>query len=549
MRDRRPLVRRLIAILLCASAWAEASEIVVPGYPSLNDPDDLGARSAVILFLQEKRIAYQPGSSDERLLELYRGFWVAQRRAAEPPRPVQAKPDIAKTAPVDAERENLKLQLRREYRYVNTDGKDLDELRRILADLRRREVRQEAGSEPPAPHPPQPAAMPTSPAGDEATRPSAEDAAAKPPASAPATLPSSLANPRNQGLRTVAELQAAAAKGDMEAHLQLIRRTLYGLSMRQDSKTLHLLTFAMSQSKDGMALLEEQAANGDEVAEYVLWLVLPVVEQGTAPDDPKAVAIVAARERWLHAAAEHGLPAAMYALSSVMVQGTSYTQADRERSAQLERQAADAGCMRAIEALMFHPKLSKEERSRYQMMMRILLARSGEQDDPEIIIRMARESGETTEHECTQQLRYLAAIQGSVESQFLLGLDARCANPTIEQDAMVRYWLGAAALRGHRNAMITLARWLIRTPYNPPDPVVPYTWLIRAAAGTRPTGPEYEQIEARISSAQLEVAFADARAWSPIPASTPLIVPVGCVVRPPVALGAWPELSPPLEKR
>lgn len=551
MHDRRTFSARLLALLFVVCAWADASEILVPGYPSLSDPYELGARSTVILFLKEKRIAYQAGASDERLLELYRGFWDAQRRAAEPPPPPQAKPDLATESSADAERENLELQLKREYRYVNTAGKDLDELRRVLADLRRREIHQETVAAPPAPATAHPATVTeaTRPAGGEPERSPTAAAKMKPPDTAPAPMPLPPVNPRNQGLRSVAELQAAAAAGDMEAHLQLIRRNLYGLQMRQDQKSLHLLTFAMSQSTDGRTLLDEQAAQGDEVAEYVLWLILPSVEQGTAPDDPKAVALVAAKERWLHAAAEHGLPAALYSLSSLLYQGTSFTPADPERSGRLEKQAADAGCMSAIDALMYHPKLTKEERSRYQRMKASLLARSGERDDPEIVIRMAHESGESSDNEFTQQLHYLAAIQGSVHSQFLLGLDAKSPNPTVEQDAMVRYWLGAAALRGHRNAMIIFAEWLIRTPHNPPDPVVPYTWLIRAAGGSRPTGPEYEKIEARISPAQLEIAFADARAWSPIPESTPLIVPPECVVKPPAAMGRWPDLSPPVPKR
>lgn len=521
-----------IASLLIAAAGMDAAEIPIPGYPPLDDPFELGQRSALIVFLRENGIAVEAGADDARLLMLYRHHWDSRK-----PAPVQPEPaSTAKAAapePADSERACLELQLRREYRYSNTAGKSVTELRQVLADLQRRDVRGSAAA-PPPPTVDRPVAA-VEPAGDPAkTALPPAPAAAQPAAATTDTRvrPRRPVNVRNHDIPPVPTLRASIRKGDLSASLLLARRMIYGLQIRYDWSGWYAIREPLVNTVDGMDFLRDQADNGDEVAAFILAETLADPSRNTSAD-PEAA------ERYLAIAAEHGVPCAIERYAGPKNGETP--EAAAEHSKRRRILAAEAGCPDALTSLVNDPGLSIADRLHWQRVQSYYLALSGDPDEPETIIRMAREDGETTEDVCNEQLMYLAAIRGSVESQFGLGMRYKRPDPTVEQDLRTRFWLGAAALRGHRNAMIILGSLLAKTVYNPPDPVVAYTWIVRAAGGTKPYGPEWERLEARVSPDGLEAAFADARTWVPIPADTPLKVPEACVVALPSKLAAWPE--------
>lgn len=528
----RLLSAAFAAPLLLAAAGLHGAEIQVPGYPPLDDPFELGQRSALIVFLREHGVAIEAGADDARLLLLYQRHWDSRKPAPVQPAPASAA-KAATPDPADSERACLELQLRREYRYSNTAGKSVAELRQVLADLQRRDVRGSAAA-PPPPTVDQPVAA-VEPAGNpaETARPPAP-AAAQPAAATTDTRvrPRRPVNVRNHDLPSVPTLRASIRKGDLSASLLLARRMIYGLQIRYDWSGWYAIREPLVNTVDGMEFMRDQADNGDEVAAFILAETLAERSQ-TCPADPEAA------ERYLAIAAERGVPCAIERYSGPK----SETSPDGAAEGYKRRRilAAEAGCTHAITSLNNDPGLTNADRLHWQRVRAYYLALSGDPEDPETIIRMAREDGETTNDVCHEQLMYLSAIRGSADAQFNLGMHYKRPDPTAEQDLRTRFWLGAAALRGHRNAMIILATVLSKTVHNPPDPVVAYTWVVRAAGGTKPYGPEWERLEARVSPEGLDAAFADARTWVPIPADTPLKVPEACVVALPSKLAAWPE--------
>jgi TPR repeat protein len=547
-----------VALVGLLSALAAAAEIAVADCPPVADPDDLGLRSALIVFLQEHHIAYAAGIDDEHLLQLYREYWAARRRAdpasaaaaapapAAAEVPVKSPEAIAREEQID--RDNLVLVLRRQYGYRASPEMSLTALRAVHDGLRRQDLHAprpvEAAASASA-HGSTTAAAMLPAARTSGTPATAAAAAATPrPAAAPvvapviapgALLPVSRQltkafddnEPRNQGIKPYAQLVAsdAAVGGQAPAlRLAIARCRIYGMGTAPEDLA-SCLDYLIG-TKEQYEVVNTAARGGDEIAELCLGLAYASTEGLLKQHDPVQA------DYWLQMSADHGCPQAEWEMARLARNGGRHTEADLHI-----RLGAEKGSLPALREVLSRPNyLTPAQKLQVKKSLLAIYAHRGTYRTE--LATLKRMEPFALDEAMRTQFLGARAVLGDLDAMFSIGFYSN--EKTAQTAAMTRFWYQAAAERGHRNGMIMLAQVLNRTPFDPPPPLTAYTWVARSIGGGQPHGPPWDDLMQRVGLADIQKASEEARRWSPLPANTPLVIPPECAIDPLPAMEEWP---------
>lgn len=143
-----------LVLLLASAAWAADEILVADGYPAVPNPIGFDVRLALIDWFHGQHIKVAEKSSEADLKALYVQHWDAVRSANSPKVVEPSIPQKAPSDPVADALNDIRLQLRVQYRVTLPDGSSLEEARAQLDAERKRDNEARAATAAHAESPP-----------------------------------------------------------------------------------------------------------------------------------------------------------------------------------------------------------------------------------------------------------------------------------------------------------------------------------------------------------------------------------------------------------